>query len=167
MCENNKECKNTCNKCGFLLRRKSNYGGDNSSNVYCDKDSVSKLIELSINNDEIIQSPHWCPLLEEKGIMDKIKNNVPLTNGDKRILLMRHKPIISWDEIEQNTIYHIPPLLGEKRKDVLVTWKGQYSLTMKDLTKSCHSVETIYPSTLTSRFLIKHKIKNIEIKDKK
>ena len=167
MCTQNSECKNTCNNCGFLLRRKSNYGGADSSNIYCDKDSTSKLIELSVKDGEIIKSPHWCPIMEEKGVMDKIKNNIPLTNGEKRTLLMRHKPVISWDDIKQDEIYHIPPLLGEKRKDVLVTWKGKYSLTMKDLTKSYHSVETIYPSTLTSRFLIKHKIKNIEIKEKK
>lgn len=163
----NKECVHCCNKCGFLLKRKTNYGSANCSNVYCDRDNATKLIELSVNDDELIKSPDWCPFVEEAAIKQKIKEGHNLTIGEKRALLMKHKPFIPWDEITPNTIYHIPPLLGEKRKDILVTWKGEYSCTFKDLTKNYNAIETIYPSTLMSRFIIKHKLKQVEMMEKK
>lgn len=167
MCENKKECKNMCNKCGYLVRRKSNYGSDNSSNTYCDKTDSIRLIELSINDDEDIKTPDWCPLIEEKTIKQKINDGIKLSYGEKKAILMQHTPIIPWDEIEANQIYHIPPLLGEGRKDILVTWKGEYSCTCKDLTKNYSAFETFYPSTLMSRFLTKHKVKQVEVVNKK
>lgn len=163
MCENNKECRNTCNKCGFLVRRKSNYGPANSSNTYCDKTDSIKLIELSINDDDDIKTPDWCPLIEEETVRRKIKDGIKLSYGEKKAILMRHAPLIAWDEIEANQIYHVPPLLGEKRKDILVTWKGEYSCTCKDLSKNYSAFETFYPSTLMSRFLTKHKVKQVEV----
>lgn len=167
MCENKKDCKSTCNKCGYLVRRKSNYGSANSSNTYCDKTDSIRLIELSVNDDEDITTPDWCPLIEEETIKQKINNGIKLSHGEKKAILMQHTPIISWDEIEANQIYHIPPLLGEKRKDILVTWKGEYSCTCKDLTKNYNAFETFYPSTLMSRFLTKHKVKQVEVVNKK
>ena len=54
MCTQNSECKNTCNNCGFLLRRKSNYGGADSSNIYCDKDKVISTINKH-NSEKILK----------------------------------------------------------------------------------------------------------------
>jgi hypothetical protein len=167
MCANKENCKEICNKCGFLLKRKTNYGSTKSSNVYCDKNDILKLIELSINDDEDIKTPLWCPLKAEADVAEKIKNGTPLTEGEKKAILLRHTPIISWDEIEANQIYHIPAILGDKRKDILITWKGEYSCTFKDLSKNYSAVETFYPSTLMSRFLTKHKVKKVELVDKK
>jgi hypothetical protein len=125
------------------------------------------LIELSIDDDADIKTPLWCPLKAEADITEKIKNGVPLSESEKKAILLRHIPIISWDEIEANQIYHIPSILGDKRRDILITWKGEYSCTFKDLSKNYSSVETFYPSTLMSRFLTKHKVKKVEFVNKK
>jgi hypothetical protein len=162
MCVN----KETCNKCEFLLKRKTNYGSNTSSNVYCDINGILKLIEFSIKNDSDIKSPIWCPIKEETDITEKINNGEPLTENEKKAILFRHTPIIKWEEIEANQIYHIPSILGDKRRDILITWKGEYSCTFKDLSKNYSSVETFYPSTLMSRFLTKHKVKKVELVNK-
>ena len=163
----NKDCKHCCNSCGFLLKRKTNYSDHNYNNVYCEKDERTKLIELSIKEGEDIKTPYWCPLLENAKIEEKIKEGQTLTMGEKRTILMQHKPFIAWDDIKVQQIYHIPPLLGEKRKDILVTWKGDYSCTFKDLSKNYNAIETIYPSTLMSRFFVEHKLKKVAVAEQK
>lgn len=158
------KCQRTCNNCSFITCRKSNYSVYGSDNVYCNHDKSIRLIELGADMNKDIKSPEWCPIAEAQRITDKMNSGEKLTEGEKRTILMRHKPLIQWDDIKNDEIYHIPPLLGEKRRDVLVVWKGEYSCTIRDLSKNYNASETIYPSTLASRFFIKHKIKKIEIK---
>ena len=153
-----------CNNCKFLTCRKSNYTVYGEDNAYCEFDKTIRLIKLGTNKDKIdLDAPDWCPVAEEETLRQKIVNGDKLTEGEKRKLLMKMEPKTPWDEIQKDEIYHIPPLFGEKRRDVLITWKGEYSCSMRDLTKSYAATETIYPSTLTSRFLIKHKLKKVEL----
>ena len=160
------ECKFTCNNCPQLVTRKSNYGEEGSLNAYCEEGRSIRLLELCTDLSKDIKSPSWCSKMESEKIKDKISKGEKLTDGEKRSVLMRHTPLVEWKDIEVNQIYHIPPLLGEKRRDILVTWRGEYSATFKDLTKSYKSTETMYPSTLIARFLVKHKIKNVKILEK-
>ena len=156
-----------CNKCPNFLTRKSNYGENGSLNAYCEDGKTVRLLELSVDSAKEIKAPSWCVKAESEKARNKIQNGEKLTEGEKRSLLMRHQPIIEWKNIEANQIYHIPPLLGEKRKDILITWRGEYSATYKDLTKKYNATETMYPSTLQSKFLVKHKIKDIKVVEKK
>lgn len=163
----NKECNHCCNSCGYLVKRKNNYGDANYSNLYCDKHNCIRLIELSVKDGSIVNTPDWCPIIKNEKIITKISEGKPLTIEEKKACLMKHQPFVAWDDIQPQHIYHIPPLLGEKRKDILVTWKGQYSCTFKDLTKNYNAIETIYPSTFMSRFFVEHKLKKVAMSEKK
>ena len=159
--EKNNTCTNTCTNCIHLVRREALT--NESENVYCDKEKTIRLIEFRIPKGQDVKMPHWCPIEEANKIQVKIDKGEKLTNGEKKTMLMRHTPLISWEDIKVNDVYHIPPLLGQDRKDVLVTWKGEYSCTFKNLSKGKNTIETIYPSTVESRFFVKHKLKKIEI----
>ncbi len=158
----NNICNNNCNNCIHLARREA-VTSKEFENVYCTKEKTIKLIEYRIKKDGDVKKPFWCPVEEIKKVKVKIENGEKLTNGEKKTMLMNHTPFIAWEDIEQDQIYHIPSLLGEKRKDVLVTWKGEYSCTFKNLTKGNNATETIYPSTLESRFFVKHKLKKVKV----
>ena len=64
-----------------------------------------------------------------------------------------------------NEIYHLPPLIsGDKRKDILITSKSQYSLSYKVLNeKTNYQINTYYPSSIEVKFLVPHKIMKFEI----
>ena len=159
------ENKRKCDGCKHLVCRKSNYSVYGSDNAYCEYEKTIRLITLNADkNKDKIETPDWCPILEEEKLRQKIVNGEKLTDGEKRKLLMRLKPSVKWDDIQKDEIYHIPPVLGEKRRDVIITWKGEYSCSLRDLSKTYVATETIYPSSLISRFLIKHKIKKVEVK---
>ena len=159
---NNSNCIGKCNDCIYFERREAI--ATETENVYCTKEKTLRLIEFRIPKGQDVKLPFWCPIEEARKIQLKLDNGEKLTDGEKKTLLMARKPFISWEEIEVNHIYHIPPLLGGKRKDVLVTWKGEYSCTFRNLSNEKNTVETIYPSTLESRFFVKHKLKKIEKK---
>ena len=159
-------CKSgLCNKCPNLMRRSSYaIGGKERENVYCDHFQTSRMIELSLAVNQDIKQPDWCPIKQEINLKKKINDGIKLTDGEKRALLMERTPITCWDDIKFDTVYHIPPLLGEKRKDIVVTYKGQYSCTYRVLSKNASSgtIDTFYPSSLMSRFLIPHKFASVK-----
>ena len=155
-----------CNKCPKLTRRSSyTLQGQERDNVYCDHFQTTRLIELSMQTNADINQPDWCPIKKELELKEKMKNGVKLTEGEKRSLMMERKPLTDWDDIETNVVYHIPPLLGEPRKDIVVTYKSQYSCSYKNLssTTKYSSIETFYPSSLMTRFLFKHKFKKVKM----
>jgi hypothetical protein len=150
-----------CNKCPNLTRRSSyTQQGQERDNVYCDHFQTTRLIEFSMSTNQDIKFPDWCPIKKEMEIKEKMKNGIKLTDGEKRALMMERKPLVAWDDIETNVLYHIPPLLGEPRKDILVTYKGQYSCSYKNLSSKAKypSIETFYPSSLMTKFLFKNKL---------
>ena len=160
-------CKSgLCNKCPKLTRRASyTMQGQERDNVYCEHFQTTRLIELSMVANQDVKQPDWCPIKKEMEIKEKMKNGIKLTEGEKRTLMMERKPLTEWDEIETNVIYHIPPLLGEPRKDILITYKGQYSCSYKNISSNAKypSIETFYPSSLMTKFLFKHKFKKVKM----
>lgn len=162
--EKNNTCTNSCNNCIYLSRKEALV--NECENAYCNKEKTIRLIEFRIPIGKDVKVPHWCPIKELDNIKIKLNKGKKLTNGEKKIMLMNHTPFIAWDDIKVNHIYHIPPLLGEQRKDVLVTWRGEYSCTFKNLSSGGNRIETIYPSTLESRFFVEHKLKKIEVEKK-
>ena len=72
---------------------------------------------------------------------------------------------VAISDLKVNQIYHLPPLLsGDKRKDILITSKSQYSISYKILSeKTNYQINTFYPSSIEVKFLVPHKIMKVEI----
>lgn len=145
----------TCNFCEHAQTFKIK--GLDRYNIYCNCGETSKMIDLSVPPKAYVEIPEWCP----KG---KNKCNNTLTFSDKMTILRNMTPLIKWEDIKENEIYHLPQLPGEERKDIFIVRKDLVSLTYREVEGSQNVLYTIYPSTLISKFLVKNKIKKFVVK---
>lgn len=150
-----------CNNCKFAnchVIKSEIY--NERKNWYCAHGKSKVLIDLTTEKDELITPPSWCPINTNKLKIDKT-----YTISEMREMIKSVKSITTWDDLKVNEIYHLPPLIdGDKRKDILITSKSQYSLSYKVLNeKTSHQINTYYPSSIEVKFLVPHKIMKFEI----
>lgn len=96
-----------------------------------------------------------------------VPNNCPLKNDDndnKYLDMLKHIPNrMTWNMIQKGEKYHLPPLNGNDRMDVEVTYKTEYSCTVKLLkgtsTHPLGKLITWYPQNWEYKFLVKNKSK--------
>lgn len=148
---------NYCNNCMHSDFYPSKINGDKHNNWYCTALTPCKLIELSVKKDDNVEIPLWCP-------NSYCNNNKQIKNNyvDKIKMWEKIEPIIQWDNIKANTIYHVPPVLNEKRKDILVISKSSFSITYRELYKnkpSSSMISTIYKTNIWWKFMSEHKLK--------
>lgn len=63
------------------------------------------------------------------------------------------KPLMNWDDIEVGEIYHLPPLIYNKRMDFVVVSKDKNTIKVKRFgTDYC---QTMFRTDITSRFIVK------------
>ncbi len=150
-----------CNNCKFAnchVIKSEIY--DERKNWYCAHGKTKVLIDLTTEKDELISAPSWCPINVSKPKIEKT-----YSVGEMREMLKSVKSITTWEDLKVNEIYHLPPLIsGDKRKDILITSKSQYSLSYKVLNeKTNYQINTYYPSSIEVKFLVPHKIMKFEI----
>lgn len=171
----NKEVFTHCNKCPNKVTSK--IGKDNKSNWYCGKVpdvytvTKNKNISYYVNDGELVPAPNWCPL--------KVKSDNKYSALSSSYKEEDYKPktvvspwsnlphTSSWDDIKVNEIYHVPPINGEKRMDIIITSKTDYYIGYKTITKdgaAIVSYNSFYKTSLQVNFLVKHKL--IEFKTK-
>lgn len=126
-------------------------------NIYCNYNDVERMVDLSVPPKAYVEIPSWCP-------KNKKVASSALSFADKMSLLRKMTPLIKWDEIEVNTVYHLPQLPGEERNDIIVTRKDSASLTYREIGGANYVYHTIYPESVISRFLVKNKIKKYIVK---
>lgn len=168
--------ENSCNTCPYAecVRVKTNML-HTYNNWYCNKDNKKMILDISIVNGSKIRIPNWCPLKDSKMIVGSTNKECEtgkiqkkyLTYYEKMELLRKLPPQVKWENIKKDDIYHVPPYLDEKRKDIIITSKSDYSCTYKILAqnpKDSNGISyTLYKTTLMSRFIVPHKIKTIEV----
>ena len=75
--------------------------------------------------------------------------------------LKKHKPIMTYDDIEIGTTYHIPPTILYDRRDFICETKDAYRATGKMLSSDgIWRQATIYPSEISVIFLVKKRTIN-------
>lgn len=62
-----------------------------------------------------------------------------------------------WETVEVNTIYHIPPLVSLKRREVLILTKNRNSATYKRVGDKEQVERTMFKTSVFAKFLIKRK----------
>lgn len=135
-------------------------------NLSCEHEKGNRIVEVSVNEGNFVQKPTWCPLKTTSSVATSSnKKNESLSYQEKLELLKNMKPLMKWEDIKVNKIYHVPQIPGEERKDIIITHKNDYSCTYKVIDSSYNISYTIFPSTLMSKFLVEHKI--ISFKEKK
>ena len=68
------------------------------------------------------------------------------------LLLQRSKGIIKWEDIVVGFKYHIPPIAGTSRKDIIVISKDNSSLKYQNIGKESYPV-IMFRADVASKFL--------------
>jgi hypothetical protein len=63
------------------------------------------------------------------------------------------KGIMDWENIKEGNKYHIPPIAGSKRKNILVTYKDSYKLKYVELNSDTVYSALMYKSDPCTKFL--------------
>lgn len=163
-----------CNECpkSVCTDAVCNYGS--MCNWYCRTKELKRVIDLSVLSTKTIDIPKWCPMglnkKEEENTKEEIKT---VTKPSKKELTYVEKmrmweaiELRKWDEIKPNTVYHVPPVLSEKRKDILITTKTEFSFTYRLLDRgkpSNSAIYTVYKTNIWWKFMSEHKLKKIEV----
>ena len=141
-CNGCKFCKQILKNSGFYYDTYCTYGKN-----YDDPVSELKLLQSWSYKDSKVIKPIYCP---------NNKRKTPPVNYTQWKLI---KPTMEWDNIKVGQVYHVPPVNGEKRMDVMVITKSQYMINVRVLKgPSVGSTISFYPESLRTRFFIENKI---------
>ncbi len=165
------DCPHVIKKLIFTESQYYNYYCGKETNPYAQGMSQQRFIEVSYIPNKVISSPCWCPLKikaeKERFANGEGGNIVPFSQlgySERHQRWMMKTPLIKWEDIKEDEIYHIPPMMGEKRKDVVIVFKTAYSAAYKEIGPGASAVQTtFYPSTMFSKFLTKNKLKEIKL----
>lgn len=69
----------------------------------------------------------------------------------------RLKSNIPWDEIKENEIYHIPPIVSLERRDLFIISKTDESATYKRVDISAQDERVMHKTSVFAKFLVKEK----------
>lgn len=170
-----------CNKCPHKVTATSSSG----INWYCGKcadeytTTKNKNIKYFVKNGDLVPTPAWCPLKKESGKYSafatkskeddyKPKESTYVSPYLEKLKIWNSLPHMSnWDSIEVNELYHVPPVNGEPRMDIIITHKSEYNIGYKTITKDNKALTTyasFYKSSPQVNFLVKHKLIKVENK---
>ena len=168
-----------CNECPKSVCNDAPCDFGNMCNWHCRTKDVRRVIDMSVLTTKTIDIPNWCPLglhkqnvEEEKKVETKVEIKAVHTPTVKTLTYaekMRMWEAIElrkWEDIKTNTVYHVPPVLNEKRKDVLVTTKTDFSFTYRLLERgkpSSTAIYTVYKSNTWWKFMSEHKLRKVEV----
>lgn len=172
--ENNLEKITSCNKCSCSICKETDCSHGTLNNWYCNSKNVKRIIEMSVLSTAEISIPSWCPmgLYNKKSTISttettRQETKKELTWMEKKNMWESIKPICEWDNIKINEVYHVPPVLSEKRKDIIVTSKTDFSFQYRHLsatkTEQNACIYTVYKTACWWKFMSKHKLKKIEL----
>lgn len=154
-----------CNTCPFSKKIEIDQTSRRTiyHNWYCMKDTVPnsrRTIGTVIIANTMVNSPSWCPYKTTNQDRQTMSNNSYI---ERRDLWNTITPLIQWDDIKIGEVYHVPPVMGDERMDIVIISKNNYNVTYRRLDKDSTFTTAFYPGTVMSRFLVKHKIKDIKV----
>jgi hypothetical protein len=71
--------------------------------------------------------------------------------------LQKIKSITPWEEIEENRIYHISPIISLERRDIIILEKNENEAIYKRVDGSDEKEGKMHKTSVFARFLIKRK----------
>lgn len=161
MTENPIQCK-TC-KSAYLVKV-----GDNKYNCVCGL--LERLINCTIEKDHIdkdINTPSWCPKFYQRDLQILNQKAEKEKEATKCLVLKTNKMLwesvskkISWDDVEKDAIFHVPPYLENPRMDIKIVFKCFSYATYRKLDNN-KSYETfiLHPTDLLMKIMTKPKSK--------
>lgn len=143
-----------CNGCPFVEIRPLNKANV-FSNWFCAYHKIKsegetqniKLIDFKIEQGMFVPSPSFCP--KEK------KRN--LTPKEREKLWKSIKPLNKFEDVEEGCIYHIPPVNGKPRKDIIVIRKYIKTFEYKLYGSKDTSSYYMYDDDISVNFMAKIK----------
>lgn len=168
---------NYCNDCVCSIVKECDCSHGQLNNWYCSSKGTKRILEMSVLNTATIKIPHWCPMgLYKKPsaipVTEATKNETKqeLSWMERKKLWEAIRPTCEWDNIKVNDIYHVPPIMDEKRMDIIITNKTDFSFQYKHLSKtkeaSTSCIYTVYKTGFWWKLMSKHKLKKIEVRTK-
>ena len=164
---NKMEEKKYCNECEHLKKLQVRATSTVYNNLYCTNtdNGVQKLIDISIPETRKVERPKWCKLCGGSCSNNSQTKHKEMKNWHT---INNRFGLVHFEDIKEGDIYHIPPHANhEKREDIIITYKGEFSASYKVITdsKMSYTVNTLWPNTLLIKMLRKHRIMNIQLKN--
>ena len=156
-----------CNSCPFLKKFKISSSSTEYANWYCThKDLLSqlntdeKLIDISIPESRMVSTPAFCPI--NKGGSAHASSEPTLHNSTKTWHDLNGQ--MDFAAIKVGEVYHIPPHNGHKRKDILITYKTEYSATYRVISEdeATYTTNTLFPNTLEGKLVVPHYLREFK-----
>ena len=128
------------------------------SNWICSKAIIptygkGRTIDFKVNVGHLVRRPYWCPLLEKKTDTVQKKRFSDLPRYEQEKYWEKIKPITTFKDIKEHKWYHIPPINGKKRTDVLVIAKYRYSIQVREKGKNFLDTDFIRDNSLEIKFM--------------
>ena len=67
------------------------------------------------------------------------------------------RSVTPWEEIEANTIYHIPPIVSLQRREIMILKKNGNSATYRRIGDTELKERTMFDTSVFAKFLVKRK----------
>ena len=166
----NRDCAN-CSKCTWGV--KTHYASSCPSMGFTDYKCVHDGSVRFVTQESVeygkLDAPLWCPLkhktMDSTATQTEKKKFSELPYWERSKVWEKIPPRIKWEDIEVDKVYHIPPHMNEKRQDILITQKSNFSITYRKLNDTNSRIlYTIYPSSLMAKFLVPHMLKEVQVK---
>lgn len=130
---------NATKRCNLCKHIKYNHINNSYYDVFCTECNDRVLMNY-MKIGEVVNTPFWCPLNDST-----LKTWRDLT------------PQVVWESIKKGDKFHIPPIDGEKRKNitVLAATASFFSYTNDDNPKGpiCY----VYPSSREYKIMVRHR----------
>lgn len=148
---------NYCNGCQFVKKEKPTCKSL-LDNWICSKAIIptygkGRTIDFKVNVGHLVRRPYWCPLLEKKTDTVQKKRFSDLPRYEQEKYWEKIKPITTFKDIKEHKWYHIPPINGKKRTDVLVIAKYRYSIQVREKGKNFLDTDFIRDNSLEIKFM--------------
>ena len=172
MCENHLDSSRDvtqnefCNYCKHSTCNVIKASNGSRYNWYCEQGKSIRMLEISAPKNFKVEVPDWCPLAKEG---EKAKTDPTFASMKRKDeIIAKMPPMIKWEDIEANQVYHIPPICGWERADIWIKTKTQYSCTYVELKKHINlasaPIKYLYPNSKMAKFIVPHLNMNVEIK---
>ena len=160
-----------CSNCPFGERENSSTHNNEYFDWYCTHQSPKDVIEGKgitkrkcaswLYKATTLSAPSWCPLvsLENTNKIQGEQREHRYTSATAYQAWNKLPSICKWEDVKTKTIYHIPPVNGDVRLNIIITSKDDYSITGRVVGGVDNGkTMTLYKTSLKSKFLIEDKL---------
>lgn len=160
----------SCNECPHSICKEASCSHGELNNWYCNTKNVKRIIDMSVLSTATLEIPSWCPMGLHKNKQSEeqsLTSKKILSYMEKKNLWESITQICKWEDIKVDDIYHVPPVMNDERRDILITnitdFSFQYKKIEKNKKSSCSAIYTVYKTALWWKFMSKSKLIKIKV----